>query len=142
MAAGSVYAACRCRGETMTLERVASASSRSVDQIENAYRVLNRELGLETKLRRPRSFVPRCASACDASIPSSVQYRATELTELAADHGLANGRNPAGVAAACLYRAGRERDLGVTQAALATAASVSPATLRERYYELEALLED
>jgi len=141
IAAGSVYGACRCRGEILTVERVASVSSRTVEQIENAYSVLNRELGLAAKVRRPRSFIPRCASACDASIPSSIQHRATELAAMATDHGLANGTNPAGVAAACLYLAGREHDRGLTQTELAAAASVSPTTLRERYYELQECLE-
>jgi len=52
--------------------------------------------------------------------------------------GLSNGRNPAGVAAGCLYVAVAERELAPTQEEIADAAEVSVETVRTRYQELQA----
>lgn len=135
IAAGSVYAACRCSGELITSESVATVSACSEPQIVHAYGVLNRELELSTTLRRPHSFVSNaCAALTDLAEP--VVHRATELARIAEQSGVANGRHPAGVAAACLYLAGREHDATLTQVDVADCADVSPVTLRKRYYEL------
>ena len=61
---------------------------------------------------------------------------ARELATLTLEAGIENGRHPAGVAAAYLYIASRELDYSHTQADLARAADVTPATIRERFYEL------
>ncbi|PSP70693.1 transcription initiation factor IIB, partial [Halobacteriales archaeon QH_6_68_27] len=50
--------------------------------------------------------------------------------------GLVAGRNPAGVAAACLYTAADERDHPLTQERAADAADVTPVTLRSTYKDL------
>ena len=135
IAAGSVYAACRCSGELVTVETVAEASACSVPQVVHAYGVLNEELGLETRLRRPQVFVSNTASAC-SGVPEQVHYRAIELAGVAESSGVANGRHPAGVGAACLYLASREEGHELTQTTIAEHADVSPVTLRKRYYEL------
>lgn len=140
IAAGSVYAACRCSGELVTVESVARVSSCNRAQIVHAYGVLNTELGLDAKLRRPQTFVAKCASACE-DVPETVVYRAIELAKIAEKSGVSNGRHPAGVAAACLYLAGREHDVPLTQDAVAERADVSPATLRKRYFELREVIE-
>ena len=62
-----------------------------------------------------------------------VRSRAQRLATVAENEGLANGCNPAGVAAACLYVAAQECGEGVTQAVLAEMANVTP---RNRYREL------
>ena len=136
IAAGSVYAACRCSGELVTSEWVGAVSQCSESKVVHAYGILNTELGLKATLRRPQTFVSNCASAC-GDVPDAVVHRAIELAGIAEQSGVANGRHPAGVAAACLYLAGRERDAALTQQDVATCADVSPVTLRKRYYELQ-----
>jgi len=49
-----------------------------------------------------------------------------------------SGRNPGGVAAACLYTAATETGHGLTQQAAAEVADVTPVTLRATYQELRA----
>ncbi len=135
IAAGSVYAACRCSGELVTIEDIAGHSACSEQQIVHGYGVLNKELELQTTLRRPHLFVSNaCAALPD--VPESVVHRATELARVAEHSGVANGRHPAGVAGACVYLAGREHDASITQIDVAECADVSPVTLRKRYYEL------
>lgn len=104
IAASSVYAACRCSGERLTIESVAAASPCSEPKVVHACGVLNTELGLDAKLRRPQTFVSNCASAC-GDVSETVLHRAIELAGIAEQTGVTNGRHPAGVAAACLYLA-------------------------------------
>lgn len=138
MAAGAVYATCRCGGFAVSVSEVADVSVCSDDQVVNAYRVLNVELSLETPVIQPESLIPKLATACDCS--KQVQHSALELATQAVDAGLANGRNPAGVAAGCLYTAVAERDLLTTQAEIAAAADITVETLRSRYQELQAVM--
>ena len=137
MAAGAVYATCRCGGFTVSVSEVADVSVCSREQVMNAYRVLNVELSLETPVIQPESLIPKLATACACDISKEVQHRALELTTQAVDAGVANGRNPAGVAAGCLYTAVREQDGVATQAEIAAAADVTVETLRSRYQELQ-----
>ena len=135
MASGSVYAACRCRGYPRSFEETAEVARCDRHGVELGYRVLNASLGLDAQVVRVTGRIPRLAAACEAS--DRVQHRALELAELAEETGLANGRNPAGVAAACLYLAGREFGVDYTQAELGQLAKVTPMTLRKRYHELQ-----
>jgi len=140
IAAASVYATCRCAGQTRRLTEIATHSERSYDQIEHAYMVLNRELELPVPPRRPRELIPALASAVE--LPNAVERRATMLAERAWELELSVGVNPAGFAAACLEAAARDRDVAVTQLALADAADVAPATIRTHRERLSKELDE
>lgn len=128
VAAGSVHAACRCAGLPRSLDEVAAIARVDADRVSNAYRVLNDELRLPTTPQTPREFIPRYASELDVS--DQVRKRALDLADRAIETGVANGRQPSGVAAACLYHAGREAGCARTQADLAEVAAVSVVTVR------------
>ncbi|WP_225317627.1 MULTISPECIES: transcription initiation factor IIB family protein [Haloferax] len=134
MAAGSLYATCRCRGLPRRLDEIATVARCTVEQVQTGYRALNSELRINAQTVTARAHVPRLASDCGVS--AAVQGRAYELAELADDEGISNGRNPAGVAAACLYLATKQRGGTQTQADFSTVANVAVPTLRARYYEL------
>jgi len=139
MSAGSVYAACRCAGLPRTLEEVAATSAVDHKRVRNAYAVLNRELELPTVPMEPPEYVPRVTSALE--LPAATCRRAVDLARQAVRTGVANGCNPAGVAASCVYQASREQDERVTQEALADAAEVTPMTVRARWNELQTVLD-
>ncbi|KAB1186617.1 MULTISPECIES: transcription initiation factor IIB family protein [Haloferax] len=134
MAAGSLYATCRARGLPRRQAEIANVARCTVIQVRTGYRVLNSELGIDAQIVTARTAVPRLASDCGVS--SAIQARAYELAELADDDGITNGRNPMGVAAACLYLATKQHGGKQTQAEFATTADVTVPTLRARYYEL------
>lgn len=140
IAAASVYAACRCNGLSRTLPEVGDVAKVATDRVNHAYTVLNRELGLPAVPTPPAEYVPRIAS--QVGLPDEVRYRAKTLAEQAVDHDLANGCNPAGLAAACVYMAAQERGERVTQTELAEIADVTPVTLRARWDDLQTLLEE
>lgn len=143
VAAGSIYAACRCLGLPRQVVEIEAYSHVDGDRIWMAYSVIQRELKLPTRPVRPRDFVPRLASATE--VPDVVSHRALELVECAEDSGVANGRNPAGVAAACLYHASIETGYRVTpsgtltQKVLGEHAGVSSMTIRTNWKNLQEL---
>jgi len=91
---------------------------------------LNRELGLPTGPIDPTQYLPRYASKLE--LGQAVERRAREHINVLLEAGLIGGRNPSGVAAACLYKAAGERDEwpSLTQTAAAEVADVAAVTIR------------
>jgi len=133
-AAAAVYATCRIESVSRTLAEVVDDARADEDELKAAYDALNRDLGLPTGPVDPAEFLPRFASELDCA--RAVERRAREFAERAGDEGIVSGRNPAGIAAACLYAADCERDGDLTQTEAADVAGVSPVTLRSAYYAL------
>ncbi len=134
-ASASVYAACRVASVSRTVDEVVEAARATEAEHRAAYGALNRELGLPTGPIDPAEHVPRFASELGLDAPT--ERRARELVAEAREAGIANGRNPSGVAAACLYAAARELDRSVTQREAADVAGVTPVTLRSTYAGLQ-----
>lgn len=140
VSAGCVYATCR-RGEWVVTLAELSASARCDEQaLRTGYHVLNLELGLAIEPIPVREYVFRFASACD--VPDQIRRRALTLARRVEGTEVAVGCNPRGVAAACLYVAGRERACRVTQQELADVAGTSPITIRSRYQAICGTLDD
>ncbi|MFB6136161.1 MAG: transcription initiation factor IIB family protein [Halobacteriaceae archaeon] len=133
-AAATVYAVCRVRSIARAVGEVTEVARADEGELRAAYDAMNRDLGLRTGPVDPAEYVPRYADRLD--LPAAVERRARELLSRAEDRGLVAGRNPCGVAAACLYTATDERDCELTQAAAAEVADVTPVTLRSTYAEL------
>jgi transcription initiation factor TFIIB len=131
-AAATVYATCRIRSIARTIEEVLAQSQADEDELKAAYDALNRELGLPLGPTHPREYLARFASRL--GLDSTVETRAREIADAAHEDGVTSGRDPSGVAAACLYAAAQERDGSLTQTDAADAAEVSPVTLRGAYY--------
>jgi transcription initiation factor TFIIB len=133
-AAATVYATCRTANLSRTVEEVVDIARADAAELRAAYDALNRDLGLPTGPIDPAEYLARFAS--DLDLPRGVERRARELAESAREQGLVSGRNPAGVAAACLYTAAEEANYPLTQTEAADAADVTPVTLRGTYVEL------
>ncbi|PSP71105.1 transcription initiation factor IIB [Halobacteriales archaeon QH_9_66_26] len=135
-AAATLYAVCRTNGVSRTLAEIVTVAKASRDELTAAYDALNRELGLPTGPIDPTEYLARFASQLD--LPHEIEARARELVAEGRDRGVIGGRNPSGVAAACLYTAATERGHALTQEAAAEVADVTPVTLRATYQELRA----
>ena len=135
-AAAAVYATCRTASVSRTLSEVTDAARADEDELWVAYDALNTELGLPTGPIDPREYLPRFASALD--LGPAVERRARHLAERARETGIDNGKNPSGVAAACLYTAARAENVPLTQEAAAEVADVTAVTLRSTYRALRA----
>lgn len=133
-AVACVYAACRVESLSRTVEEMVTTAKADRGEFQAAYDALNRELGLPVGPTSPAEYLPRYATELDLS--AAIQRRARELVERTKQEGIANGRNPSGIAAACLYTAAKEQDVSVTQQEAADIASVTPVTLRNTFHQL------
>jgi transcription initiation factor TFIIB len=135
IAAASVYGACRCNGRSRLVDDVSEMARVAESRVTNAYKTLNKELGLPAEPVSPSMFVPRLAS--DLECPDEIRQRARTLAEQAEERCVTTGVHPAGFAAACLYKAGREEGRWLTQSEAADVANASKATVRAHRDTLE-----
>jgi transcription initiation factor TFIIB len=133
-AAAAVYGICRTRSVSRTVEEIVAVASADADELKIAYSALNRELDLSTGPIDPTEYLARFASELD--VPTGIERHARALATEAHESGTTTGRNPSGVAAACLYTAAREADHDLTQAEAADIADVSAVTVRKTYQDL------
>ena len=140
VAAASVYGACRCNGLPRTLEEIVDSAAVRRSGVENAYRVLNQELGIPAVPPSPTEFVPQIVS--ELGISDGTRQLAVDLAERAVEVGIGNGCHPAGLAAGCVYAATQSRLERATQTELAECAGVTPVTVRSRWKEVQPMLED
>lgn len=133
-AAAAVYATCRVNGLSRTLDEVADRAKADSDELRVAYDALNRDLGLPVGPVHPREYLARFGS--ELGVEPCIERRARELAERAHDEQISVGRNPAGVAAGCLYTATQEQGVALTQTEIAEVAGVTPVTLRRTYTDL------
>jgi transcription initiation factor TFIIB len=136
-AAAAVYATCRTDSVSRTLPEITGAAKATRAELDAAYDAMNRELGLPTGPIDPREYLARFASRLNA--PDRVERRAREFATEARETGIHTGRNPGGVAAACLYTAAQREGCEITQQEAADVADVAPVTVRTTYYDLEEL---
>ncbi|MFW5956743.1 MAG: transcription initiation factor IIB [Halorhabdus sp.] len=134
IAAASVYGACRCNGLSRLLGEVSEMARVEESRVTNGYKTLNEELGLPAEPVSPSMFVPRLAS--DLECPDEIRQRARALAEEAEKRGVTTGVHPAGFAAACLYKAGREEGRWLTQSDVAESGNVTPTTVRTHHETL------
>ena len=133
-AAACVYVACRTADVARTVGEICAEAKATEDEHRAAFDAMNRELGLPIGPTGPAEYLPRFAS--DLGCSTDVERRAGELAARAVSEGIANGRNPVGVAAACLYTAARELGADCTQQEAADVADVTPVTVRRTYVDL------
>ncbi|MGQ3412617.1 transcription initiation factor IIB [Natrinema sp. LN54] len=138
-AAAAIYAICRTRSVARTSEEIAGVARADADELSVAYDALNRDLGLPTGPIDPTQYLPRYASKLE--VGTAVERRASEHVADLLEAGKVVGRNPSGVAAACLYKAAGEREEWptVTQARAADVADVAAVTIRSTVTALREL---
>ena len=136
-AAAVVYATCRVQSIARTMDEVVDVARAERSELKAAYDALNRELGLPVGPVSPTEYLPRYAS--DLDVETAVERRAREYAATLAESGRTDGKNPSGVAAACLYRAGEELGATVTQRDVAELAGVVRPTIRSTLDELDSL---
>jgi len=138
MAAASAYAVCRCNSLPCQLDEVAPRARCERIALRSAYNKLNTELGLPAVPMQPQDYVGQFTS--ELGVPERIRRRAREYAEQAADAGLTSGRQPTGMAAACVYQAALDHSWRLTQPEVAEIAKVSPPTIRAHRKALTGLL--
>jgi transcription initiation factor TFIIB len=136
-AAASIYATCRTRSLTRTVDEIVTVARADTNELKVAYAALNRELGLPTGPIDPTEYLPRYASKLD--LETAVEQRAHEYVASLREAKLIGGHNPSGVVAACLHRAAGECEEWsmITQADAADVADVTPSTIRSTVTKID-----
>lgn len=134
-AAGAVYGICRVQSIARTIEEIVAAARCTRNELVTAYDALNRELGLPTGPISPLEYLPRYSSELDLGQP--IENRAQKYATQYIESEKLAGKNPSGVAAACLYMAAYDSGVGLQQTTVADVANVSRMTIRTRVTELK-----
>lgn len=136
-AAAAVYATCRTQAIARTIEEVVDVARANRSEFMAAYDALNGELGLPIGPISPTEYIPRYASA--EELPPAVERQASEFAVRLQESGRMGGKNPSGVAAACLYKAAVDNGHDVKQTDIAEVANVSRMTIGSTVSDLESL---
>ena len=134
-AAAAVYATCRTQSIARTMDEVVDVARASKEELKTAYDALNRDLGLPVGPISPTEYLPRYAS--DLGVAAEVESRAREYAVMLVESGRVAGKNPSGVAAACLYKAADEAGVPIKQRDAADLAAVSRMTVSSTVRDIE-----
>jgi len=137
-AAAAVYATCRTQSISRTMEEITEVSRARRTELKAAYDALNRDLGLPVGPIKPTEYLPRYASELD--LGNDVESLAREYAVILSENGEIGGKNPSGVAAACLYKAAFEEGVDLTQNEAGELANVSRMTIRSTVKDLKRLV--
>lgn len=138
-AAATVYAVCRVQSISRTMDEIVDPARCDRSELQCAYDALNRTLGLPVGPIDPAEYIPRFATKLD--LDSEVERLAREYATRLLESGAMGGRNPSGVAGACLYKAAAERNAELTQSRAAEVAEVSRMTIRSTVALLSSTME-
>jgi transcription initiation factor TFIIB len=139
ISAASLYAACRLTQTPRSLKEVAEASTESRKDISRYYRLLQRELEVNMPVDGPAKYVSKIASKVGLS--QKTQNTTIQLLQEAKKRNAIVGKGPISMAAATLYIAANMNGEKITQREVAEAAGVTEVTIRNRYHDLDELLD-
>ncbi|TXT66523.1 MAG: Transcription initiation factor IIB [Promethearchaeota archaeon] len=138
MVVASLYLTCRINNIPKTLDDFIEYSSINKKKIAACYKLVINELNLNISVSSPVNFIPRfCA---ELHLSGKTQNRAAQILEVAKKLRITVGKAPAGLAGAALYVAALQEGERRTQKEVSEVASVTEATIRNRYKELKNIL--
>jgi len=135
----SLYGACRINQTLRNLEEIARHSTLDKKEIARCYRILHKELNLQTPVPKAQLRVSKIAS--EVKLGQETQHMAINILEEADRLRITSGKAPMGMAAAALYLACAMNGENRTQKVLAAASGVTEVTIRNRYKDLKKFLD-
>jgi len=141
--AGSLYAAIRVHDFPRLLDELCEASLTPRRTVHRSLAMIIREvlpeLGLRYQPITAESLVYRFGNELD--LPMNIQKNAIEMLRKASSNGLKRtGKDPKGLAAACIYIAAKDGSIRKTQSLVAEIAKITEVTLRSRAKQIKSKL--
>jgi transcription initiation factor TFIIB len=141
--AGSLYAAIRVHDFPRLLDEVCEASLTPRRTVHKSLAMIIREvlpqLGLRYQPITAESLVFRFGNELD--LPMNIQKCAIDMLRQASQNGLKRtGKDPKGLAAACIYIAAKDGSIRKTQSLVADVAKITEVTLRSRAKQIKSKL--
>ncbi|MFB6191736.1 MAG: transcription initiation factor IIB family protein [Haloarculaceae archaeon] len=140
VAAAALHAACRREHIPRSLDDLTAVSRVDRREIGRTYRYISRQLGLALDPVDPKEYLPQLAS--ELGVSDAIQREAETVVERTTEQGLHSGKSPSGYAAAAIYAASRIVGPKLTQRSVADAANVTVVTIRNRYQEQMAAIDE
>jgi len=140
---GSLYAAIRVHDFPRLLDEVCEASLTPRRTVHRSLAMIIREvlpeLGLKYQPITAESLVFRFGN--ELSLPMKIQKKAIDMLREASKNGLKRtGKDPKGLAAACIYIAAKDGAMRKTQSTVADVAKITEVTLRSRSKQIKSRL--
>ncbi|MGB9727182.1 MAG: transcription initiation factor IIB [Nitrososphaeria archaeon] len=134
-AAALVYLSCRICNLNRTLKEVSEAAGLKKKDVAKYYRILAQKFST-APIRRPTvsSYVTKAANLL--SLSTKTERLALSLSSKVESSKFSHGKNPAGLAAACVYISSTLFDEPVSSEDLASSLNVTPLTIRNRVKEI------
>ena len=107
-AAACIYVVCLESGLPKQLKEIAYLSKREQSEVARSYRFLIREMGLRLPVDDPSKIVSKIASKLGVS--TETECKSIDIIRSARNLNGTAGKNPMGVTAAVLFKAGLEND--------------------------------
>ncbi|MFX0059882.1 MAG: transcription initiation factor IIB family protein [Candidatus Hodarchaeota archaeon] len=141
--AGSLYAAIRVHDFPRLLDEVCEASLTPRRTVHKSLAMIIREvlpeLGLRYQPITAESLVFRFGN--ELNLPMNIQKCAIDMLRKASENGLKRtGKDPKGLAAACIYIAAKDGSIRKTQSLVADVAKITEVTLRSRAKQIKSKL--
>ena len=141
--AGSLYAAIRVHDFPRLLDEVCEASMTPRRTVHRSLAMIIREvlpqLGLRYQPISAESLVFRFGN--ELELPMNIQKVAIDMLRQASKNGLKRtGKDPKGLAAACIYIAAKDGCIRKTQSNVADVAKITEVTLRSRAKQIKTIL--
>jgi transcription initiation factor TFIIB len=137
--AAVLYAACRIRKNSRTLDEIAIKARISKKMLGQWFRRLIKMIDLSIPLSTPLDFISRFSN--ELKLSEKVARRAIEILGNAKEEGITTGKTPTGLAAAALYIAGGLEAERRTKREIAKVGQITEATVRSRSKDLVENLE-
>ena len=134
-AAALVYLSCRMCNFNRTLKEVSEAAGLKKKDVAKYYRILAQQFST-IPISRPTvsSYVTKVANLLGLS--TKTERLALSLSSKVESSKFSHGKNPAGLAAACVYISSTLFDEQVSSEDLASSLNVTPLTIRNRVKEI------
>lgn len=141
--AGALYAAIRVHDFPRLLDEVCEAAMTARRTVHRSLAMIIREvlpdLGLRYQPITAECLIFRFSN--ELNLPMKIQKNAVNMLRLASKNGLMRtGKDPKGLAAACVYMAAKKGDLRKTQSHVADIAKITEVTLRSRSKQIKGRL--
>jgi len=149
MIAACIYTACRYRSIPLLREDIITVSHVKRKDLNRCYSLIYDQLQKDNlkhninpskgiPLNSPKNFLARYSA--ELGLSSQTQLYAGRILDYAMKLRILGGKDPSGLAAAALYIAAIKNDEKRTQRDIATVASITEVTVRNRYKDLVAAL--
>ena len=141
--AGALYAAIRVHDFPRLLDEVCESSLTPRRTVHRSLAMIIREILPELNLKyqpiKAETLIYRFSN--NLELPMEIQKCAIEMLKTASKNGLKRtGKDPKGLAAACIYIAARDGNMRKTQSTVAYIAKITEVTLRSRAKQIKSKL--